>query len=433
MPMNFPKPAAAVALEGPLARHLRELSEGSRPFPTTAARRHHFVPSFSLAKFATPAKRNGNLFQLDVTSGRPSKTTPDESAFIEELYSQQVEEGQNRALEAYLSVVENYAAPAIGRLLDRPLDLNPKDRQTISYYLAFQYQRTPVVIEHSIANSQVVMELLMSVEFASEEGFKKMYREKIDASVSDQEIAELRHRTQAALQNGEVTFSDPKGQAFRLMLSTTDEVAKTIFNMDWVILQAIEDGFVTSDRGIAMHDPTPKFPWSGHALASSPSAETTFPLDPTHTLLLHRGSQGLATADVERAAVRELNLRIYGWATDLIFGDSQEALQRVRRDAKRYPHLVVKPRTPKHVLLEPADPKDPSVGSENVKKGWPRGVMIPGEKGEPTFAAYTVIDPKAAGAGAAAVTGNSVAQRVAKSARQFDNASRRQRKRRSGS
>lgn len=418
MPMNYPKPAhARPAPEGPLVRHLIEIGNGSRPVPTTPARRHHFVPSFSLARFAKPRKRDGTLAQLDTANGQPGKTTPDESAYVEELYSQDTEDGPDRTLEAFLAVVENYAAPAIGRLLERPLDLTPKDRQTISYYLAFQYQRTPVVIEHTMATAQVTMEMLLSVHFADKLAFRSEYREKFDSSASDEEIEALREKTRNALRDGEVAFPDPKVRALQLLLGSTDHVAEAIYNLQWVVLRTTGDPFVTSDRAIAMHDSTPKFSWSGHALQSSPSAETSFPLDPQFTLLLHRGPTSVTTADVDSDAVCELNLRTYGWATRLIFGESQATVQRVRRQAKRRPSLVIEPRTPKPVLLEVADPDDPAVGAENASRGWPRGVGINSYDGSQRFAAYTVIDPEEKGAGAAAVLGDAAACRVAKRTR----------------
>lgn len=412
--MNYPKPAhARPAPEGPLLRHLREIAEGSRTLPSTPARRHHFVPSFSLARFAKPQKRDGTLFQLDVASGRPSRTTPDKSAFVEELYSFDTDDGPDRSLEAFLAVVENYAAPAIAKLLERPLDLTSKDRQTIAYYLAFQYLRTPVVIEHTMATSQVTMEMILGAEFSDRCAFRKNYRDKFDPSATDEEIDALHEKTISELENGEVGFPEPKTHALQLLLGGTDRVAEAMYNLEWTLLRSQGESFVTSDRAIAMHDPTPKFVWSGHALESSPGAETTFPLDPEFTLLLRRGRTQIAVADVESRAVCELNLRTYGWATTRIFGESQVVLQRVRQQAKRHRDLVIRPRTPKPVLVETADPDDPKVGAENAARGWPRGIGVGSYDGSQKFAAYTVIDPEK-GAGAAAVLGDAAARRVSR-------------------
>lgn len=93
----------------------------------------------------------------------------------------------------------------------------------------------------------------------------------------------------AMLAKGEIAVSDPKAQAFGLLLSTADHVATTINALSWVVLRAEAGEFVTSDRAIAMYDPTPRFPWSGHAWLSSPGAQSTMPLDPAHCLLLEPG------------------------------------------------------------------------------------------------------------------------------------------------
>ncbi len=165
------------SVEGPLVKHLREIAEGKRPVPTTKARRHHFVPSFALSKFATPQKRDGVLFQLDTKSGQPKKTTPEKSCFVEELYTQEDETGtQDRVLEAFFSVVENYAAQAFERFLGDPTKLSDADRQTLAYYLSFQYQRTPVVLEHSAQTQQAMMAVMVGLQSADAESFRERHR-----------------------------------------------------------------------------------------------------------------------------------------------------------------------------------------------------------------------------------------------------------------
>jgi hypothetical protein len=181
-------------VEGPLAMHLREIAEGTRPMPTTRARRHHFIPSFALSKFATPLKRDGVLFQLDTKTGQPRRTTPDKSCFVEELYTQDDGAGtQDRVLEAFFSIVENYAAQAFERFLTDPTKLRDEDRQTLSYYLAFQYKRTPIVMEHSAQTQQAMMAVTMGLQFAHAASFRERYREVFgDSRATDEEIETLR-------------------------------------------------------------------------------------------------------------------------------------------------------------------------------------------------------------------------------------------------
>src|SRR5262245_44960967 len=121
-------------IEGPLVRELRQIGAGKRAFPKTDARRHHYVPAFLLAQFAEPrGDRRSFMAQIDVSSGRPQKTTPNDACFAKDLYAQNVESGRDNTLEAFFAVIERHSAPAIQRLLDDPLAQTPEDRETLSY------------------------------------------------------------------------------------------------------------------------------------------------------------------------------------------------------------------------------------------------------------------------------------------------------------
>ena len=404
----------ATKVEGPLAKHLRDIAEGKRPMPTTRARRHHFVPSFALSKFATPQKRDGVLFRLDTKTGQPRKTTPDKSCFIEELYTHEDDTGaQDRVLEAFFSVVENYAAQALERFLADPMGLGDEDRQTIAYYLGFQYQRTPVALQHSAQTQQAMMAVMMGLQFAHAESFRERHREMFkDDNKTDEEIEELRVKTMAMLKAGEITFDNPELAAFQMMMRTSDVVASSIANLSWLLLEAKADEFVTCDRALAMHDPTPKFPWSGHALISSPKAQTSYPLSPKHCLVLVQRPQPVALAEADAEDVREFNLRTYGWASQYIYGRTQEVVQRIRAQAKDKPELVIRPRTPKPVILKEVDPNDRTVGAEHAKKGWPRTVAITDDEGNQRIASYQLIDPKDQKSVAEAISAEEATQRA---------------------
>ena len=401
-----------VQVQGPLARELREMIDGKRDFPATAARRHHFVPAFVLAQFAMPrGDRRGFLFQLDTASGKPQKTTPNDTAFEKDLYVRETEDGRDLVLESFFSVVEKHASAAFMRLMDNPLAISDDDRQTIAYFLAFQYTRTPVAIDHTSAWSQAMMELVFGVHIANPIAFREIYREAI-GEATDEEIEVVRRDITARLERGEIVIRNPKAQAFKLMLGTADHTATVIANLQWTVLQADEDEFVTSDRPLALHDPTPKFPWSGHAWVSSPNAETTFPVSPRLCLHFSPGSPSVSTAAVGSSDVRNINLRTYGWAPRYIYGRTQAVVTEVRRHAKRYPTLVVRPRKSLPVIVEEADPDDPTVGVEHVKRGWPRGVWYDDPSGEPRFMAYTLIDPGDRTTIQAAIEGGNVSRRV---------------------
>src|SRR4051812_43168731 len=111
-------------LEPPLFKHLREIADGTRPRPETKARRHHYVPSFLLARWAAPPKRDGALVGLDVATGDAYTTTPDKSAFEKDLYAQLASSdgatGPHLVFEAFLSIVEGYAADPLKQLAAAP-------------------------------------------------------------------------------------------------------------------------------------------------------------------------------------------------------------------------------------------------------------------------------------------------------------------------
>jgi hypothetical protein len=399
-------------VEGPLAQHLREISEGKRPLPQTKARRHHFVPAFALSKFATPRKRDGVIFQLDTNTGQPRKTTPDQACFAEDLYTHDADGTPDRVLEAFLSIVENYAAQALERFLADPLNLSDEDRQTLAYYLAFQYQRTPVVLEHSAATQNAMMAVMLGLQFADPDSFRERHREHFDDGATDEEIEALRLKTIEMLKSGEIALDNPELGAFQMMMGTNGPVASVIASMTWVLVEAKEDEFITSDRGLAMHDPKPKAPWSGNALRSSPEAETTFPLSPKFCLGLLQEDPPLLTAEADAEGVREVNLRTYGWASQFVYGRGQDVVARVRTQAKQNPALVIRPRTPKPVILEEADPNDPSVGAEHAKKGWPRGLWVKDDDGNDRFCSYQLVDPKDQASVEAAIVAEEAFQRA---------------------
>jgi hypothetical protein len=252
---------------------LLEIAEGKRDFPETRARRHHYVPAFLLAKFADPVgDRRGWIYQLDTSTGKPQKTTPNSACFERDLYGQTVEDGRDNAIEAFFSIVEKHAAPAIERLIADPLKLTAEDRETLSYFLALQFSRTPVALEQKRGFAKAMTTALFGMRFADPVEFARVYREKIDAEATVEEIESLRADMRLALEEGRSAIDDAKLQGLQLMLRTADAVAERVHQLWWTVIEAEAGWFVTSDRALAMHDPTPRFQWSGHAWISSPNA-----------------------------------------------------------------------------------------------------------------------------------------------------------------
>lgn len=147
-----------------------------------------------------------------------------------------------------------------------------------------------------------------------------------------------------------------------------------LFEFDWTLLHAPAGGFITSDRGFAIHDPTPQFPWSWQALLSSDRTETTVPLSDTACLLMRPLPMGgaLTVREASPDEVETINLRTLGWADEYTFAKTQATLDGVRLASRRRPADVIRPKAFSEVVLIEADPDDNSLVKMNLRKrGYP--------------------------------------------------------------
>lgn len=125
--------------------------------------------------------------------------------------------------------------------------------------------------------------------------------------------------------------------ALQIGINVAGQQCYLIYGMKWTILRG-EGAFVTSDRGLAIHDPEPQYPWSSQALLCSPQAETTIPLSADMCLLLTLGDQQLEVREIEPAEAQAINLRTYGWANEYVFAEARKRYRNcayVRKAARK--------------------------------------------------------------------------------------------------
>jgi hypothetical protein len=389
----------------PLRTEMQAIMEGSASLPDASAGRHHFVPAFALAQFARPAARKGWLTQLDVRSGTPQKTRPNDASFETGLYMYENTAGEQSAtVEAFFSIVEKHAAPALRQLRECPAEITAHEREAISYFLAFQESRTPAGLARSEHIRQATMEVQAALDVGTAAAFEESIGRHLQDGQSPAEREALRLRMQAELLEGRVSYETPRAGALKLIIEGAHEIARTIFSLDWTVITADESEFITSDHPISMVDTSPEHPWSGNAWKSSPGAVSFYPLSPSKGLFLRPGDCGLSTGHADASQVRRFNLMTYGWAQRHVFGTSQEVLTRVRRQARQFPRDVVRRRSNKIVVLVPADRHDPSVTVEYARRGWPTEFVAEDPTGRPRKMSYVIVDmdePRGAAARAA--------------------------------
>lgn len=195
----------------PLVVEMRDYVEGRRPFPTTTARRHHFVPAFALAQFAKPpGGRKSWLAQLDVGSHSVGRTRPHDAAYEIELYTYEDSDGErSNSIEVFFSRVETHAAAALTRLRDDPSGLTPGDRQTIAYYLVFQESRTPAGLERGERLRQAAFEITSAIDLSTKASFRKRFGNALPELAPSGGEDELRGRMLRQLLDGRVMYEQP--------------------------------------------------------------------------------------------------------------------------------------------------------------------------------------------------------------------------------
>jgi Protein of unknown function (DUF4238) len=372
----------------PLFQELERINSEEEPsYFESQAKRQHFIPRLMLKRFGREIDGKVFIFQLDVKTGAPRRVQIEDAASRRYFYALKNEDGtRNNRLEGFFALVEQYAAPALKRFLDSPEDIADHDRATLSFFFALLDPRTPGGGTQAEQVSNASMRMLLANNLADPKVFANSYRH-LFGDESDEEIETFRQRTMKMLETGEIAFSDPRGRALQLGISTASAVATVVFQMTWTLLRRPNAGFVTSDRGLAMYDSGRKYPWSGEAWGSSPEVEVTIPVSTDTCLLLHFAPLP-PVLDADGADIERVNLRMYGWAGGYIYGTTQDAVAAVRRTAKRRPQTVTHP-TPKHqVMLLEADPADTSIAEANERRGWPRYLVVKGVQHD-----YFVIGP----------------------------------------
>ena len=350
----------------------------------SSAKRQHFVSRFLLARFSDDS-RPGQFFQLDTNTGQPRRVAIDGAASRRYFYAIVGDDGTRHSrVEGFLAIVESHAAPALDRLLRNTSSLSDADRATLSFFFALLDQRTPAGTERLTDASDTILRMLFTAEAAESEPFARHYREVI-GEARDEEIEELRHYMLEGLAAGRVGLRDPRANAFQLALGNAGSLAQEIFQLSWTLLTA-DSAFVSSDRGLAMHDPSPRFPWGGVGWRSSPSAETMIPLSSDVCLVTKQGNCESGSSEASAELVDTINLRMYGWADQFIFGHSQALVTDVRRLAKLRPRRVPHPQPPAQVVILEAAPSDTSLADVHRAKGWPPYLIADG-----TLHDYVVI------------------------------------------
>lgn len=358
----------------PLFQELEQITaSGDYSRFDSGAKRQHFVPRFMLAYFAEVEDGKELIYQLEVTRQEAPRRVETRLAASRRFFYGTLDDDGNRntRVEGFLAFVESHAADALRRFLDHPGALGEADRATLSFFFALQSQRTPHGIEQIKQLGDAGTRMLLGTRLSNPATFAKDYEEVLGPAPAEDIEAQRQHMLRA-LEDGSVgpTEESEKAEALKNVLQIAAVLGHLIFGMDWQLIRRA-DAFITSERGLAIHDPAPSYPWMTQTLFSSPQAETTIPLASDACLRLRPGSGQLTIAEVGRREAEKINLRTYGWAEGYIYGRTQHLLSETRRLARHHPQDVIRRRPHHNVVVLERDPDDESLAEMHRRRGEP--------------------------------------------------------------
>jgi hypothetical protein len=136
------------------------------------------VPSFLLARWATPQAREGRLFSLNVTSGKVTEQKPGNVALEKDLCTLNRDAKTiDLVIEAFLSLIEGHASDPIKRLGAAPSAVSDDDRATIAFFLALQQGRTPTELGQHRQVAHAAAEASLHALFRDKQGLRALPQE----------------------------------------------------------------------------------------------------------------------------------------------------------------------------------------------------------------------------------------------------------------
>jgi hypothetical protein len=198
----------------PLFTHLLEILDGKRPMPTSDAKFQHYVPQLHLRGFSPNPWPTADavIWQLDkkrdVIERKRVARVGGENRFNR---VKGVDDQYTNVLEAWLGLVEGYAAPALERLVSTKARPSKHDRITIAFYLAMQSGRTPLGLRRIQQVTQLIVDATIELATHDEDLFAHYARE-AGVEQAPEVVEGARRRIREA---NAIKLKEPRSEAFR--------------------------------------------------------------------------------------------------------------------------------------------------------------------------------------------------------------------------
>jgi hypothetical protein len=244
----------------------------------SAPRNQHYLPQFYLKGFTDP-EVPGRLHVYQRVPGRWASSGPKTVASRLLLHSYEDEEGElHHEIEHGLGQLEQRFAPALERVLAGQ-ELGEEQKADFAAFVLVSSQRVPAVVD--VCNdvmSRVGQKVLATIHYRFKDdpdGFEQWKRQIGVSESEDLRDAKVEHLDQSRY-HYEIVHD--WHHSFVMSVNSALEVSGILLGMNWSFVKSGgADYFITSDRPVAMVDPTSLRPSAGAGLAF-PNVEVTMPL-----------------------------------------------------------------------------------------------------------------------------------------------------------
>lgn len=289
-----------------------------------------------------PDDKRTHVWRLDKKTGRPERANPTNEAVIGRYYRITRDDGSiDDSADEALDAIEGEAADVIRRVARSGYSATAEDVGHLLLFAVTLKQRTPQGREAIREMDVQIGKLQNEVSLQNRERFYEVMKLHFDETEDELEVR--RGRMLEDLRSGRVQVRSTPSREVAVMFSTLAEASDELFEkLGCVMLRAPADGkspFIVSDHPVTHYDPDRVGESPG--FLPGPKGGTLVPLDPAFALVFVSHTPG-AWRDVTltRNEVDGCNLLTYAWAREAIYGPSQEAVTRVRQNAKRNPRLL---------------------------------------------------------------------------------------------
>lgn len=306
-------------------------------------KRQHYVPKFMLRRFGVdPEDKRTLIWRLDKKTGKPERANPINETVVGRYYRITHDDGSiDDSADEALDAIENDAAKVIRRVALSGYSATAEDVAHLLLFALTLKQRTPQGREAIHEMDAQLGKLQNDVSLQDRKRFYEVMKPHLNESEGELEVRRVRMLED--LRSGRVQVRSTASREVAVMFATLAEAADELFEkLGCVLLRAPADGrspFILSDHPVTHYDPDRIGEASG--FLPGPEGGTLVPLDPAFALVFVSNEPG-AWRDVTltRKDVDGCNLLTYAWARDAVYGPSQEAVTRVRQNAKRNRRLL---------------------------------------------------------------------------------------------